>query len=119
MKFSETTLYPFKKLLSFCNICDGENDCGNADDEDEELCTGLKNEISSDKPCPWPSRMRCSSSKVCIKSEKMCNGVQDCPGIDDSDERLPFCDKDQCESHDQIWCKTSKKKQTDTGSNEF
>ena len=94
-------------MFSFCKICDGENDCGNGDDEDSELCKNISNTITKDKPCPWPRQQRCSVSKICIDSDKVCNGVQDCPGTDDSDERMPVCDREKCHINDHIWCKDS------------
>ncbi|XP_004525699.1 serine protease nudel isoform X2 [Ceratitis capitata] len=57
-------------------ICNGFNDCHDADDEEKEMCMGQK------KVCQ-PSELKCRSTYKCIPKTKFCDHVADCEDMTD------------------------------------
>ena len=55
--------------------CDGEVDCGSADDSDERNCGAIT--------CN-PGKFACKDAKLCIPRLFVCDGEKDC--VDNSDE---------------------------------
>ena len=84
-------------------LCDGEDDCGLIQHENNSQSNGIQLMDTSDEDhynchrsnqCPR-NYFRCSNLITCIKLEQVCNSVSDCP--DDSDE-AKFCEdnKNSC-----------------------
>ncbi|XP_076343570.1 putative vitellogenin receptor yl isoform X2 [Tachypleus tridentatus] len=79
-------------------VCDGENDCGNG--QDELNCGDLSGLSSSEEICT-DTEIQCLSSGKCISEVWQCDGEDDC--IDGTDEQncdqISNCDGYQCKNH--------------------
>ncbi len=60
--------------------CDGEDDCGDREDESMEICKNID--------CPADSRFRCPNGR-CIRRYQMCDYIDDCE--DGTDEHIKYC----------------------------
>ena len=80
-------------------VCDGEDDCGDAADEHE--CTAQACQTSFHCPSTRPGRT------LCLRSDRICDGRPDCADVSDEAHAMCHATEDKCDTRTSFMCESS------------